>query len=272
MMLSLNEEIAIALAIPFLMVVAQISISIQQRVCHILRVRCIGRISRMIMSEEEPTDREILSLRRLFPRGVITDSVTFIAEYLYGKAHHRLALIIEVCKIECSLLRETQLQDISAFIEAYPDRAIQYVARIESSLSWYEIALLTQLMRRTGASITYTPLLKSQNRNLQLIGIYVCELFAISDAEPYLQQLVESEDEEVAYTALLTLCSIRADIASPRVSSALPHLADYQRTAFVRHAVQACYSLQSCTAHLSDEEQKLFLQLSNSYKCQIVCN
>ena len=272
MILSLNKEITIALAAPLLVVVTQLSLSIHRRVRHRLRVGCIGRISRMIMAEEEPTDREIRTLRWLFPVSIITEAVTFIAEYLYGKAQHRMALVIEVCKLECSLFSETKLHDISAFIETYPDRAVQYITRIESPLSWYEIALLAQLMRRTGVSITYTPLLKSQNRNLQLIGIYICELFAISDAEPYLQQLVESEDEEVAYMALLTLCTIRGDIASPQVGDALSRLIPYQRKTFVRHAVQACYSLPSCSAHLSDEEQMLFRQLLNSYKCQILCN
>lgn len=272
MTLSLNEEVAIALAAPIFMMVAQAVSSVHQLFSRILRARCIMRIARMITADEEPTDGDIRTLRWLFPPGIIADSVAFIAEYIYGNARHRLALIVEVCEVNYSLLQNTQLQEISAFVEAYPDRAIQYIARIESPLSWYEVALLSQLMRQTGISIAYTPLLKSQNRNLQLIGIYICVLFTITDAEPYLQQLVESEDEEVAYTALLTLCTIGGELTSLGVSSALSRLATYHRTTFIRHAVQACYSLQSCATHLSDEEQRLFLQQSNSYKCQIVCN
>lgn len=272
MTLSLNDEIAIALATPLLTIATQMTLSAHRYIGRHLRTRCIARISRMIVASEEPTDREIRTLRWLFPLGTIAQAARFISEHIYGIAHHRLALIAEVCEMEYSPLYNSQLYDIATFIEAYPDCSVKYIARLERSLSWYEAALFSQLMCRTGAAIAYTPLLTSQNRNLQLIGVYLCELFKIVDAEPYLQQIAESEDEDLAYMALLTLCSIRGDITTAQVSCALSRCSEYQRAAFVRHAVQACYSLQSCSAHLSDEEQALFTQHLSSYKCQIVCN
>lgn len=272
MTLTLNDEIAIALAAPLLTVVTQMTLSIHRYLGRHLKTRCIARISRMIVAIEEPTDREMRTLRWLFPLGTIAKSAMFISEHLYGKARHRLALIAEVCEVDYSPLHSSQLYDIATFIEAYPGCSIKYIARLERDISWYEAALLSQLMCRTGAPVAYTPLLISQNRNLQLIGIYLCEIFKSVDAEPYLQRLAESGDEDVAYMALLTLCSIRGDISTPQVGCALSQCSSHQRAAFVRHSVQACYSPQSCAAHLSDEEQALFIQHLSSYKCKIVCN
>jgi hypothetical protein len=272
MNLSLNEETVLALATPLLIATVQVAAAAHRRLSRLLRVRCIARISRMIMAREEPTDREMRSLRWSFPLGTISESAKFIAEHIYGRARYRLTLIAEVCEVEHSSLHNSQLYDISRFIEAYPDHSVTYISRLNMSLSWYEAALITQLMCRTGAPVAYTPLLTSQNRNLQLIGIYLCVLFTSVDAEPYLQQLAESEDEDLAYMALLSLCSIRGDITSPQVGSCLLRCGSHLRLAFIRHSVQACYSLQSCAKHLSDEEQMLFMQQLSSYKCQIVCN
>ena len=272
MTISQTEEIAIALALPLLMVVTQAAHSLYRRLCDHIRVRCIVHISRLIMASEEPTDRDILSLRWRFTLETITDAARFISEHLYGSAHHRLMLITEVFEVDISPLHDSELRDTSTFIEAYPDQAIRYIARVSQSLSWYEVALLTQLMRHTGISIVYTPLLTSRNRNLQIIGVYLSELFTITDAEPHLQRLTSSDDNEVAYMALLTLCSIRGDISSPQVACAIERLAAYQRATFIRHAVQACYSPLSCATLLSPEEQRLFTQQLNSYKCQIRCN
>lgn len=272
MILSLNEEIAIALALPLLMVVTQAAHSLYRQLGRYARVRCIVRISRMIMSSEDPTDKEIRAMRWLFGLGTITDATMFISEHLYGRVHHRLMLITEVCEVDFLHFHNSELRDMTTFIEAYPYRAIQYISRLNSTLSWHEVAMMMQLLHRTGAPIAYTPLLTSGNRNLQLIGIYLCNLYTITDAEPHLQRLAESGDEEIAYMALLTLCSIHGDISSPQMGCAIAKLAMHQRRAFIRHAIQACYSLQSCALHLSTEERRLFLQQLNSYKCQIACN
>ena len=272
MTLSLNEEIAIALALPLLMVVTQVAHSLYKQLGRYARVRCIVRISHIIMADEDPTDREIKIMRWLFGLGTIAESTMFISEYIYGRAHHRLMLITEICELDFLHFHNSELHDIATFIEAYPERAIQYIARLNSTLSWHEVAMITQILRRTGAPIAYTPLLTSRNRNLQLISIYICNLFAITDAEPHLQRLAKSEDEEIAYMALLTLCSIHGDISSPQIGCVIAKLAAHQRKAFIRHAVQSCYSLRSCAPHLSTEEQRLFSQQLNSHKCQLACN
>lgn len=306
----LNEEVILAFALPILAIATQSTISARRRISAYAKSQCIVRIARMIMTADEPTDEEMRQLRLHFSLGTILDAVIFISEHIYGNALYRLSLVVEVCEVDYYLLRRihreginrktllaklsrlthattvvehaeiyidseqhsTRFHAIAALVAARPDRAIRYITKIDDLLTWYEVALLTQLMRRAGAPIAYTPLLTSHNRNLQLIGIYLCDHFSIIDAESHLQRLAESGDSELSYMALLTLCSIRGDLSSPHTGAALLQLAPYQRKAFIRHAVQACYSLRSCAKHLSQQERAIFAQHIDSYKCRIVCN
>jgi hypothetical protein len=58
----------------------------------------------MVVAETEPDDREIRSLRTLFPMEVVLDSVIYVAEKIYGNALNRLTLIVEVCELDYHLL------------------------------------------------------------------------------------------------------------------------------------------------------------------------
>ena len=272
MMVTLSEEIVIAFALPAFVVVTQAVYSVGRRAHAYAKAQCVTRLVEMMLCREEPSDREMRLLRMLFPLGTIVNAVNFISENIYGASLYRLSLIAEVCRLECSPLRNTHLDDTVTLMEAYPDRAVRYIARLTVPLSWHEVALLSQIIRRRGAPIAYTPLLMSQNRNLQLIGLYLCQHFAIADTEPHLQRLVGEADVEIAYTALLSLCAIHGDISTRQVGGILANLPPHHRAAFIRHAVQACYSVRSCARYLSREESLLFAQRINSYKCQIVCN
>lgn len=308
---SLNEEIVIALATPLLMVVAQLIHSTSRELYSRATARCIVQISNMIIATVEPNDEEILSVRRRYTKNTILDAVLFISEHIYGSATNRLSLIVEVCGLDCYILnlvkrnsgiervcalsklsrltpltmaieyvdiyiedkhRDTRFYSMATLIASRPERAIWYITQFDAPLTLHEVAILAHLMRRVGAPIAYTPLLTSQNRNLQLIGIYISNHFSIPDAEPHLQQLVESDECEIAYIALHTLCSIRGDISSQSVGYALRQLAPFQRATFIRHAVMKCYSLRPCAQFLSREEQTLFSQRISSYKCRISCN
>ena len=272
MISSMSEEIALALSIPLLVAVTNVLIVVRRRLLLYAKSRCVARVTSMIVAKEEPSDEDIRALRMRFSERTILDSVTFISEYIYGVALNRLSLIIEVCRVPYSPISSNRLNEVATLIALYPDYAIRHIARFDMPLFWCDVALLAQLMRRAGTSIAYTPLLISQNRNLQLIGLYFCGHFSIVDSEPYLQQLIGSEDNEIAYISLLSLCAIHGDISTPQVSRALNRLLPHQRASFLRYATQACYSLRSCAHLISREEYKLFAQRINSYKCQIVCN
>ncbi len=311
MMISWSEAALIALAVPLSVTAAQLGVSSYRRLRNYATAQCIKRISTMVVADVEPNDRVIRSLRTLFPMDVVLDSVIFVAEKIYGDALNRLTLIVEVCELDYHLLRairrsggerrtrrlsqlsyltyatmmtecaelymeakqrSTRFYAMAALVAARPSRAVLYIARFKEMLSLHEAAVLVQLMRRAGVAIAYTPLLCSPNRNLQLVGIYLCGHFSITDAEPHLQRLAESGDAEIANLALQTLCTIHGDISTPQVSRAVRRLLPHQRLSFVMRAVHNCYSLRSCVHLLTREEQTLFLQRTNSYKCRIVCN
>lgn len=272
MMSVADEELTISLILPLLAVAIYSVRMVRKRVVYYATSRCVAHISAMIVAKEEPGDEEIRSLRTKFTKGIVCDAVTFISEHISGRSLNRLSLIVELCEVAYTPMFHKRFGEVATLIEAYPDQAIRYIARLDYSLSWYDVALLVRLMRRVGTPIAYTPLLMSQNRNLQLIGLYLCEYFSFADAEPHLQRLVCSEDSEVSYMSLLSLCSIRGNISTQYVEGGLVRLRPYQRAAFIRHAVQACYSLRSCSHMLDRAECRLFSQRINSYKCQIVCN
>ena len=263
----LNEEVALAVVLPIFVAAVEVAHSTHRRLRSYTRARCVARIARMISAEEEPCDKEIQMLRLRYSSSTILDSATFIAEHIYGTVLHRLDLIMEECREE-----RWRNNDIEGAIDLHADYAIRHIARLEEALSWHKVAQLVQIMRRSGTPLAYSPLLSSRNRNLQLIGIYICDLFSITDAERHLQRLVDSEDGDVAYTALLTLCTIRGDISAPQIEGALQRILPHQRTAFILHAVQCCYSLQSCVHLLSRDECTTFAQRIDSYKSEIVCN
>lgn len=272
MIASINETVAIAVALPLLVGATQVAHSVRCRLRTYAKSQCIARIASMLVAAEDPSDRAINSLRTRYTSKIVLDAVAYISECLYGRSLNRLSLIAEVCKVDYSPLCRTRLRDIATFVESYPYQAIRHLARLDYLLSWHDVAVLVRLMRRAGVPIAYTPLLSSQSRNLQMIGIYLCEHFLIVDAEPLLQQLCCSKDGEVACAALYTLCSIRGDMATSQVEQAVMQLSLQERDSFVRHLVHSCYSLRSCAHLLSSEEQSHFTQRQNSYKCQIICN
>ncbi len=309
MMAIANEEIAIALAMPLLVAVAQTVDVVSARFGRVISARCVGRVARMIIGSEDPSEREMKGLNLRFTNTMVLNAVMFISEHIYGNRLNRLALIAEDCKVEKYLLSPVWQQDsrvksllkfshiapaatvaecanwliddtnrksrfciTAALVASRPERAVRHIAMLNFRLSPHEVAWLSQLLRRVGAPIAYTPMLMSENKNLQLIGIELAERFMAVDAEPHLQRLVQSEDAEVSYVALHALCTLRGDLSAPHIAEAMRRLPAHCRESFIRHAVQACYSLRSCS-HLFDKAGRVrFTQLLNTYKCPIICN
>lgn len=312
MMTILNEEVVLAALFPAVLAITQVIFTTRRQYYAYAKSLCIRYISRMLILPQEPSDKQIRKLRLRFSTEIILDASIFVSQHIYGNMLYRLSSIVEVCEIDQYLLRSTgrsisrttrlkslsklsQLCSSTAIVEqseallneeeqsmrtyataalvmARPERAIRYVARLTHRLSLHNVAMLSQLMRRAGAPIAYTPLLASQSQNLQLIGLYLCEHFSIVDAEPLMQKLCIAEDGEVALAALYAICSIRGDITTSQVDRAAMRLSSSQRESLIRHLVNSCYSLRSCAHLLTREEQRLFRERLNSYKCQIICN
>lgn len=306
-----NELLVVAVTPPLLLLLAQVIRTLIGYGRAFAKRRCVERIATIISAENEPSDESIYLLRRLYTRSTLVDSVIFVAEHIYGETLNRLALVVEICEVDYNLLRRLSrrrggqdvglLMQISriatvapmldvtelstdvesrqqtfyllmARIALHPERSICYIAKFLPLMTMYEVTMITQLMRRMGAPMAYTPMLASQSRNIQLVGISLVEQLLIVDAESHLQRLAESEDEEVAFASLHALCAIRGDISTSQVCRALKRFAPHLRASLLRHAVLSCYSLQSCASVFNGDERNRFLQMSNSYKCSMLCN
>lgn len=266
-----TEEMALATLLPLVMATTEIVRYAHRRCSAHIKARCIRRIARLVIAGEDPSDNDIRALRLRYTTSTITESASFVAEHIYGDAYHRVTLLLEMCKIENGKCWGA-LREVVNTIVGYPNCAIRYLARLSTPLSWYEVAVISQLLRRASIPIAYTPLLTSRSRNLQLVGIYICDALSITDAEPHLQHLCGEEESEVATNALYALCTIRGDITTPQARSAMARLSTHQRTSLLRHMVWACYSLRSSAQLLNREERIRFAQRVNTYKCKIVCN
>ena len=304
-----NEEIAIALAMPLLVAVAQVVDVVSARLNRTISARCVERVAQMMISSEDPSEQDMRRINRRFTNAMVLDAVVFISEHIYGNILNRLALIAEDCKVEKRLLSPVWQQDsrveallrfshiapvaavaecsnwladdtsrkarfciTTALVASRPERAVRHITTLDFRLSPHEVAWLSQLLRRVGAPIAYTPMLMSKNINLQLIGIELAERFMAVDAEPHLLRLARSDDAEVSYVALHALCTLRCDLSASQIDDALRRLPRHCRESFVRHAVQACYSLRSCAHLLNKAERVRFTQLLNTYKSPIICN
>lgn len=259
-----DEALVVASLLPVVMVAFEVCrAAIVRR-----RVRkmgeCVERIAEMVAASCEPTYRDVCHLRSLFSERTIVEALRFLSVHIYGCALDRLQYLARYsCEGDYGCRKE---------LLCNCDLSLQAIARLDTPLTIGEVARVTLQLRSVGASIAYTPLLVSQNRNLQFVGLYLCQLFSLTDAEPHLHRLAASEDGEISYAALFALCSIRGDLTTAEVLRAVERLAPQHRSALVRHAVQSCYSLHSCAHLFNPKERAEFAQRVSSYKCRIVCN
>lgn len=298
------------LATPSIIIFSQAIYSLCMHLSSKTQARCIADIMHLICSGRECQDDEILNLRRHFSHKTICKATLYISDNIYGNELYRLASIIELCGIDYRLIhtsplasksaRASRLEMLSHFpitaatfeyaehnlhchrhlsfysamalIASRPEYAMRYISQLRHDLSLYEVALLAELLRRRSGAIAYTPLLTSENRNLQLLGVYIVQTLLAVDAEPHLQQIIACSDLELSLSTLHTLCTIRGNISSSGAKAFFDTLQPCHRSLFMRNAVQACYSTRACAALLNHEERTQLIGRINSYKCRIVCN
>lgn len=250
-------------------------------------------------------------MQHLYSDNTLIDSLIVISKTLYGELLYRLALLIEVCDLEGKMLRRIdsevgasrlrllgsmawlplsyrtteamsrlleygcgteQFCALSTLVALQPHRAIKLIADYSAPISIYEAATLFAIMRGRGSAIAYSPLLASENRNLQLLGVYIVQHFSLGDAAEYLYKIVGSHDSELSLAALYAIGSIGGDIARSEVFAALGSLTPRQRNSIIGELVLWRYPLEVCHQLLDSEECVEFQRRVNSYKTTILCN
>lgn len=96
---------------------------------------------------------------------------------------------------------------------ATPIRGAATLARFGCRLSRRDVAEMLTVINRGCCPLPYTPLLMSENYNLQLLGIYLVRRFGITESRNEIACIVKSKSSELRDDALLTLASFGEGMA-----------------------------------------------------------
>ena len=88
-----------------------------------------------------------------------------------------------------------------------PVRGVATLARLPYRLSRRDVAELLSVINRGSCPLPYTPLLLSENYNLQLLGIYLVRRFGIVESRREIVCIVKNRCNPLRDDALLTLAS-----------------------------------------------------------------
>ena len=222
--------------------------------------RCITHITNMICNTEGICAEGLMHLQQRFSTNTLHASFHTVVGTFRGRVIDHTLLLGEACGLSFHpILRR-------------PDHAIVHISKIGRPLTLCEAAHLTATLVANNSPIAYTPLLSSRNRNLQLIGLNLVYRFGFIDAEHLVNHLVVSDEPTISDLAIHTLCAICGDMCSRGIINHFERLSAHRRHALLRHAVLSCYTPQSISHLLSDEEKQEFEGRVSSYKCSILCS
>lgn len=99
-----------------------------------------------------------------------------------------------------------------------PELAVKYISELDERLSRRDIAEMLSVIGRGYCPIPYTPLLLSNNYNMQLLGIAMVRRFGIYESCKDLMHLVEYGEPELRMDALEALAYMSADCSDDSCS------------------------------------------------------
>lgn len=203
----------------------------------------IERISAFISS----ADGDVTTIGKGIARKRLVQCLVFVSEMTMGNASERMGIIMKYYHIESymlgrifkcrssverayllSLLSRLPISMLAALrveplvraesaqvgfsallclFAAAPIRGAATLARLGYRLSRRDVAEVLTVINRGCCPLPYTPLLMSDNYNLQLLGIYLVRRFGIAESRNEIACIVKSKSSELREDALLTLAS-----------------------------------------------------------------
>lgn len=275
-----------------------------------VRQRAIGDIASMVGADQPPSYRNIDALAERYPIAVLAEALVAVAEALCGVRLYRVAMVAErsgaydylqrAAACSSALVRARYLAMLAKFplsrrygdyvavfaddedervrfytfvvqLVADAEEAVPRLAHLERRLSPVELAVLLALLRRGDYPIAYTPLLRSENSNLRMLGVMVAGHFGDADCEPLLHSIVGREDR-TSVEALYLLASLRGNVAREEVRRLVRGMSPPRRRSLCRHFAYAGYSCGALRSLLDAGEQQYFEELLSSYKRPILCS
>ena len=188
---------------------------------------------------------DVTALRKGIAQHNFVQCVAFVADRVDDQAYNPLRIVVKYYHIESYLLSkatksrnstnrayalallarlpisivtevkvERFLTDSSAEVRFYalmcifsvtPHRAITCLENLEHRLSRRDVAEILTVISRGYCPIAYTPLLTSDNYNLQLLGIHLVRRFGITESRAQITSIIRNESSELREDALETL-------------------------------------------------------------------
>ena len=146
---------------------------------------------------------------------------------------------------------------------------VGHVSAFKSRLTRYERAELVTLLCRDMCAVAYTPLVRSQNHNLCMLGITLVRRIDAIEAERELRRLVVEGVGVLRLEAVYVLVSLRGNISGVSLRRWICNSPRSERRSLCRHFVRSGYSIRTLRALFGAEECNEAERMLNTYKCRI---
>ena len=154
-----------------------------------------------------------------------------------------------------------------AILAVSPSTAISTLSSAPFLLTTLDIARIIMLLRRGILPIAYEPLLASENRNLQMLGLAIVRNFGIEIADKQLQRIIASSNDcGVTREALYTLSSLGRPLGRVKIRNKIASMPHYCRKELCRHLTHEGYSIAALRTIFGPHEIPHAEALINSYK------
>ena len=146
---------------------------------------------------------------------------------------------------------------------------VGHVSAFKPRLTRYEVAELVMLLCRDMCAVAYTPLVRSQNHNLCMLGITLVRRIDAIEAERELRRLVVEGAGTLRLEAVYVLVSLRGNISGVSLRRWICNSPRSERRSLCRHFVRSGYSIRTLRALFGAEECNEAERMLNTYKCRI---
>lgn len=159
-----------------------------------------------------------------------------------------------------------------ALLSLQPSRALQTIVSLNYHLSPFDVARIITLLRRGVMPIAYEPLLKSSNRNIQMLGLAIVRSFGIDIAEKYLHAIISTTaDWALVREVIYTLSSLGRPLGRDKVKARLGGMTQVERRDLCRYLSVEGYSMAALRTLFTEQEIGLNESLIKSYKRDLIC-
>lgn len=171
--------------------------------------------------------------------------------------------------------RWTLFRTMLVEIAAEPAAAVRILNDFPYPLTHFEMAELVSMLRRGLVPLAYAPLLSSNNRNLQMLGLGIIRIFGVTEAEYALLQIIADGgrgSEELRDEAVYILVSLHLPVSHSAVAETIRSMEESKRRALLRRLAAEGYSVEALM-RLADRSEYMYVEsLAASYKRTLSCH